>query len=217
MIISSVRKSITTSVALSAIILGAVLGNSGCATTPSYGAQKQKHREAEQALLGQDANPKTVYGLARLYIAQDKEEQGEMVLMRMTGRFPRFTPAYVDLAKLHVKHGRTVDAIAVLSRGIEQAGPDAVLHNNVGICHLLLGAYEEALSSFQKASDIVPYEERYQANTALALGLLGNTGQSRYVYAKLLSDAEVEFNMEIINNMRKATVQRDELMEASTL
>ena len=72
--ISIVRNSITSSIALTAIVLGAAIGNSGCATTPSYAAQKQKRldAEAEQALLTQDANPKTVYSLARLYIAQNK-------------------------------------------------------------------------------------------------------------------------------------------------
>lgn len=214
---SSVRKSVTGIIALTAIVLGVVLGSSGCATTPSYAAQKQKHLDAEQALNPQDASPTTIYGLARLYIAQDKEQQGELVLMRMTEDFPRFTPAYADLAELRVKHGRTYEAIAVLQQGLNAAGPDAVLHNNMGICHLLLGEYESALSSFQSATAMVPYEQRYEANTALALGLLGETGHSRHLYANLLSEADVEFNMELIDSMRKATVPSDELMNGPSL
>jgi hypothetical protein len=143
--------------------------------------------------------------MARLLIGQGKEEQGEAVLLGMVSDYPRYTPAYSELARLWVRHGRVAEAEEMLEKAMDRVEGDPVLYNNAGICALLQDDLDGALANFSKAAAAAPGNPKYRANQALALGLLGRTDDARNLYMQILPKDDVEHNMETIAALRTGT------------
>ncbi len=111
--------------------------------------------------------------MAEILATQGKEAQCEFVLRRCVQEHPRFTPAYNSLAELQMRQGRVHEAVAVLSKALEIRPKDPVLLNNLGMCFLIQKEYIKALDQFTQAAGLVPESEKYRANMATSLGLMG--------------------------------------------
>jgi Flp pilus assembly protein TadD len=189
--------------AIAGIVLGAVAATTGgCATT--FGA----HKEARLGVADGDsqndspaARPNTMYGMCRILRAQGKTEQAELALVGLMREFPEFSPTYNDLAEIRLERGRLDEAVKYLDDGIKIAPTDPVLHNNAGVCALLMHDYAKALEHFQAAAAVAPYEARYKANVALATGLSGDPEAGKALYQGVLSNEAAEFNMELVKQM----------------
>lgn len=211
---STTHLSITSTIArwrILGVLVVAVITLNGCVSTYEVTLKpaeldKKSHVEAPTI--------NTLYALSRLYIVQEDEKRGEAVLARIISEYPDFTPAYSDLAKLRIKQNRVQESILILEKGLEVNINDPILHNNLGLSHVLDANYASALVSFQSAYHIDPYKEKYQANIALAYGLMGNTEQSYAFYRKILPEEDIVHNMEIINAMRDAKENSPVLDEA---
>lgn len=185
--------------ALLLLLAYVAVSHSGCATmAQAYASPRGK--DAGSAIA---AKPETVYGMAKLLIAQGNEEQGERMLFSLTLTHPKFTPAYNDLAEIRMGQGRIDEAVRFLSSGLEVSEHDPVLLNNLGVCSLMKGEYEDALESFKRVGVAFPYDERVGANTAAALALLGNKDESLALYKKFMSEDDAEFNLEVLTQMRR--------------
>lgn len=186
------------------ILATAVLG---CATVPgpSQAGSYSSHNTDNSLLITSDSYepPKamTLYAMSRILVSQGKDDQGELVLARLIRMFPEFIPAYCDLAELRMRQGRVDDAIEGLSEGLQVAPRDPILLNNSGVCAILKHDYEGALNSFTLAAEVVPRDDRYRANMALALGMLGRYEESLSLYKEVLEPESADENMRIINEL----------------
>ena len=151
----------------------------------------------------QSPNAKTLYAMSRILMSQGREDQGELVLLGLIMEYPRFSPAYCDLAELRMLQGRLDDAIQELSRGLQVAPQDPFLLNNLGVCSLLKGDFDRALGNFTMAAELMPSKRRYRANMALALGMMGSDEESLSLYMQLLPDELAQHNLNIIAEIRK--------------
>lgn len=180
------------------------VSHSGCATTAhANGSQHRKDRAKADRETSIPPKPETVYGMAKFLVAQGNEEQGERMLFSLILTHPQFTPAYSDLAELRMQRGRIDEAIRFLSSGLEISAHDPILLNNLGVCSLMKGEYEDALHSFRMAGAVSPYDERVGANTAAALALVGLLEESRAEYIKFMSEEDAEYNLEVLSEMRR--------------
>lgn len=141
---------------------------------------------------------RTLYAMADILATQGKDAECELVLRRCIQRYPQFTPSYNSLAELHMRQGCVNEAAEVLSKALRIRPQDPVLQNNLGMCFLVRKEYEMALEHFTKAAGLVPESEKYRANMATALGLLGRHDESKALLQQVLPDGEAEHNAEIL-------------------
>ncbi len=148
---------------------------------------------------------KTLYSMSDILATQGKDAECEFVLRRCVSQYPEFTPAYNSLAELEMRQGRVHEAIATLSKALEMRPKDPVLLNNLGMCFLLRKEYAKALDRFTLAGGVVPESEKYRANMATALGLLGRHEESLALLQQVLPEDKARHNAEVL---RKAWEQQ---------
>ncbi len=151
----------------------------------------------------QPPTAKTLYSMAEILAAQGKDKECEFVLRRCIQEYPRFTPAHNSLAELQMRQGRVHEAVAVLSKALEVRPKDPVLLNNLGMCLLLRKEYTQALDRFTQACGLVPESEKYRANMATALGLLGRYEESQALFEQTLTIEKAKRNVEILRKARE--------------
>ena len=189
---------------LSLVLAFVAVSHSGCATTAhAYPSPRGEGLVNLDDGSTAPARPETVYGMAKLLLAQGNEEQCERMLFSLTLTHPKFTPAYSDLAEIRMRRGRIDEAVRFLSSGLEISAHDPVLLNNLGVCSLMKGEYEDALESFEMAGAVFPYDERVGTNTAAALALLGHQDESLAMYKRFVSENDAQFNLEVLTRMRQ--------------
>jgi len=189
---------------MTSVLMSVTAISTGCATTQATsGSHQLTMHDKKGGKIGQEApNAKTLYSMARIYISQEKYREGEIILYRSINQFPEFTPAYAELADLYMMDERVEDARLTLRTAVEKNDRDPLILNNLGICELLLGDFQEAQSHFSKAVSLIPQEKRYTANLALALAMNGDLVESQRVYRRILSQDKVNHNMDIIAKMK---------------
>ena len=174
----------------------------GCATTVASNSASKGEPLLAQAPRGVDSpNARTLYAMSRLLVLREREDKAEILLIRLINEYPKFAPAYCDLAELRLQQGRLEEAVAVLERGLGILPGEHVLINDMGVCRLVAGDYAGALEKFKTASDLNPREDRYKANKALALGLLGKSEQSLQLYRGMLTDEDARHNLDLIEGL----------------
>jgi Flp pilus assembly protein TadD len=141
--------------------------------------------------------------MADILAARGKEVDCEFVLRRCIREHPGFTPAYNRLAELQMRQGRVHEAVAVLSQALEVRAQDPVLLNNLGMCLLLRQEYAPALDRFTEAATLVPESEKYRANMAIALGLLGRHEESLALLEQVLPKDQARHNAEILRQAQE--------------
>ncbi len=193
-------------VLVAALAVGLLL--TGCATgsgSPTRHSARDSGRQTEEEAAIPEPNVKTLYALARIFKAQGKEDQSEMVLQRLIAEYPGFVPAYSDLAELYMGIDRIEEAMETLNAGLELSPEDPVLLNNLGICKLYVGDHEAALARFRQASAQMPRESRYRGNIALALALQERYEDAEAVYSQIVSDEQAQQNIETIRAVHGRT------------
>jgi serine/threonine-protein kinase len=141
---------------------------------------------------------KTLYSLAEILATQGKDKECEFVLRRCVQEHPRFTPAYNSLAELQMRQGRIHEAVDSLTAALQIRPRDPVPLNNLGMCLLLRKEYGRALEHFTSAAGLVPENEKYRANMAAALGLLGRQEESLALLQQVLPGDKADYNAEVL-------------------
>ena len=140
--------------------------------------------------------------MAEILATQGKDAECEFVLKRCVQEYPRFTPAYNSLAELQMRQGRVHEGIDTLVTALKSRPRDPVLLNNLGMCLLLRKEYGQALERFTDAAGLVPESEKYRANMAAALGLLGRQEESLALLQQILPRDKAEYNAEVLRKAR---------------
>ncbi len=146
---------------------------------------------------------KTLYVMADILATQGKDTECEFVLRQCIQRYPQFTPSYNSLAELQMRQGHLNEAIEIFSKALKNRPQDPVLENNLGMCFLVRKEYQMALEHFTKAAGLVPESEKYRANMATALGLLGRYEESKALFQQVLPEDKAEHNVELLRKAHK--------------
>jgi len=144
----------------------------------------------------------TLYAMARILAAQGRGAECEAVLTRTIREYPRFMPAYCDLAEAQLRSHRTDDAIRTLEAGLRISPRDPILLNNIGMCWFLKGDYDKCLAMFTRAAGVVPQNARYRANMAMALGMQGRYEEALSLYKQVLPEADAHYNLGVLCESR---------------
>jgi Flp pilus assembly protein TadD len=180
----------------------------GCAGPSPSGAKAERSDEKSHVQRDpprdQPPSAKTLYSLAGILATQGKDTECEFVLRRCIREYPQFTPAYSRLAELQMRQGRLNEAADLLSQALRLRPQDPVLSNNLGMCFLIRRQYEKALAQFTRAAGIVPESQKYRANMATSLGLLGRQEEALALWQQVLPEDKARHNAEIL---RKAYEQ----------
>ena len=153
---------------------------------------------------------RTLYSMADILATQGKDAECEFVLRRCIGQYSQFTPAYNSLAELQMRQGRVHEAVETLSVALDNSPQDPVLRNNLGMCFLVRKEYDKALEQFTVAAGAVPESEKYRANMATALGLLGRGDESLALLSQILPEAQAKHNAEILCRASGERVRRSD-------
>ncbi len=196
------------SMTLNGLLVTALLGLSltGCETesrtAKSYAWANDSQNQFESAA-DRPPTPQTLRLMARILAYQGKEDQAEMVFKRLLDEHRMFLPAYCDLAELQIRRGRLEEAMHTLAAGLDIAEADPVLLNNMGLCMLMSGHADGALSYFVRAAEARPENARFRANAALALGLIGRYEESLQAYRSVADDTgEAHYNLAVVCEAR---------------
>jgi tetratricopeptide (TPR) repeat protein len=152
---------------------------------------------------------KTLYAAARLLRATGRRMEYEAALLRIIREQPECMPAYCDMARLRLEQGNVAGAIDVLSAGLRVRPANPVLLNDLGMCRLEDGDYEQALVDFTRATSIAPDNKRYRANMATALGMLGRYEESLALYEQVVSHDMATHNLAILRDVRRRQPLRE--------
>ena len=144
----------------------------------------------------------TLESLAHVLAVQGNDVQGEVVLHRLIDHYPAYTPAYNELAELHLRKDEPESALKALEAGLRVSPEDLVLLNNVGMFHILGGDHAAAIAAFDRALAKHPDDVRTLANKALATGLGGDEGEALALYMEALSLWEAHYNLGVICESR---------------
>ena len=200
--------------AIAGLLAAIALSSVGCARTVHANTAPLHSDGLVDADLGetQPPNARTLYAMARLWRAQDKDQYAEIALQNLVHDFPEFSPSYNELADIRIKQGRFEEAGGFLERGLEVAPNDPVLLNNAAVCALLRRDPEHALPYFKRASVLAPFKPRYRANVALAMGMNGHHEEARVLFAEFLPAEDAEFNTELIRAMMNPPLIEQEFL-----
>jgi len=169
-------------------------GQSQAGKTPRF-SKPQTEFETQQ---DRPPSAMTLYSMAGILATKGEDTQCEFVLRRCIHEHPQFTPAYNSLAELQMRQGRLNEALDTLSEALRIRPQDPVLLNNLGMCLLVRKQYEKALDQFTQAAGLVPESEKYRANMATALGLLGRQEESLALLQQVLPEDKAKHNAEVL-------------------
>lgn len=190
---------------------------SGCATNRTDIANSTRFDAEFESQANRPPTAKTLYAFARILAAQGKDAECRFVLNRVIQEYPGYLPAYCELAELHLRHRRTEDAIATLSAGLSVSPQDPILLNNLGMCWMLTGDYDKALSMFTPAAAIVPQDARYRANMAASLGMMGRYDEALSLYQEVVPATDAHYNLSVLCAARNDLDRsRKELLRAAS-
>lgn len=146
--------------------------------------------------------PKTLYATARILAANGDEARSQVILMRIISEHRQFLPAYCDLAEMYMRRREVEKAIEILQTGLRVSPRDPILLNNVGMCWIVKGRYDRALSYFTDAASSAPMDARYRANMAVALGLQGRYEESLTLFSQVVPMSEAHYNLAVLCESR---------------
>ena len=146
---------------------------------------------------------KTLYAMAGILAAEGKEPEARFILEKCTRDYPKFVPAYVRLAELHMQRHQTEVARTVLLKGLQQCPTEGALLNDLGMTYVAERNYQDAARYFEQAVATCPNEPRFRTNQALAVGMLGNYDQSMALYCKVLGPEDAHYNLAVIAEARQ--------------
>lgn len=194
---------------------------SGCVTeTDTLNFTRSAQNQPDdlfEAAANRPPTAKTLYAMARLLATRGRDVESEWVLKRIISEHPEFMPAYCNLAELRMRQQRVDGAIQVLKVGLDVSPEDPVLWNNLGVCWIVKGDYEQALAMFTQAGSIIPYNARYRSNMAVALGMMGRYEESLSLFEQVVSAADAHYNLAVLcearNDTTRAAEEYDEARE----
>jgi serine/threonine-protein kinase len=127
-------------------------------------------------------------------LAQMEFQQGEIAaargtLQRLLQRSPGNLEGLSLLAVIELWNG-DLNRAAALYRQLVQRSPSIATLSNLGLAYLLLGRYQEATDTFQRACEHEPQNPGCTLNLADARALMGQKAQAEELYRRVVALAE---------------------------
>lgn len=144
----------------------------------------------------------TLFRVGKVLLAQEQHGRAETTFKNCIARYPRFLPAYEALADLYLRQQMIQAAGDVLREGLELTPESAILTNNLGMCELMLGNYEQALDAFKAAEVISSTDVRIRTNVAMATAHLRRYDEAFALYQELVSTGQAHYNIGVISGAR---------------
>jgi Flp pilus assembly protein TadD len=191
---------------LSLVVAAAVsAGLYGCTTTTSY----EQNDPTDPSAYGENDDPlgneaptvRTLHSAARVCASRGQDSQAELAYSELIKRHPSYMPGYAELAELYLRNEMVETAAAVLTAGLEVKPDDAVLRNNLGMCHLFEREYEAALEQFTEAATLAPEDARNRANLAVTLAMLGRMDEAYANYQLVVPEDDARANMNLLSEV----------------
>jgi len=151
---------------------------------------------------GRQPEPATLFSMARIYVAQGRDDQAEAALREVVNQDPDFVRAYEELAHLYVRRDLVDGAVAALEVGLQRQADDPVLLNDLGVCKLLQKDPAAAAQSFIRAAALEPDNARPRANLALALALQGRDDEALALWKQVIRPSEAAQNLALVQKAR---------------
>lgn len=145
----------------------------------------------------------TLHSLARVLAARGNDPQCEVVLLRLISDYPRYAPAYNELAELRLRNDHPAEALAAIEEGLRHLPQDRVLLSNRGMLHVLQHDFEAALVAFDAALQTWPDDVRLRSNRALALGMMGREDEALQDYLRVFPPERALHNLDVIVQARE--------------
>ncbi|OHB60473.1 MAG: hypothetical protein A2Y12_15350 [Planctomycetes bacterium GWF2_42_9] len=188
------------------------LGLFVCGCSESTQNKKNKNLAShDDTAFAKGANQKptinTLYAGAKIYIHQGRLDKAESLLQRIIDQYPKYIPAYTDLAEIKIRKRKTTEAVDVLSKSINENGLDPKTLNNLGMCWMLRRDYSQALEMFTQAAGLDCENTRYRANMAMALALMQRDEEALALYRQILPADQTNKNMNILRYARSSMSQ----------
>jgi len=200
-----------------ALVIGLVvlvMTMAGCAESvqPAQGDSPRFSRSvsAAESQTEPAPTPRTLLALADILAAQGKDKDCEFVLSTCIRQHPDFVPCYNGLAELYIRQGRITEAADVLSEAVRAWPNDAVLLNNLGMCHLIRRDYGTSLEFFTRATASAPGRSKYQANMATSLGMLGRDAEALAILRQILPEEIAVHNAQVLQRARQKVADTSE-------
>lgn len=154
------------------------------------------------AAAGRKPEPATLFSMARIYVAQGRDDQAEAALREVVNQDPDFVRAYEELAHLYVRRDLVDGAVAALEVGLQHQADDPVLLNDLGVCKLIQKNPVAAAEAFIRAAALEPDNARPRANLALALALQGRDDEALALWQQVIRPSEARQNLELVKQAR---------------
>jgi Flp pilus assembly protein TadD len=188
--------------ALATVLLTGTVWCAGCQTTTErtpvpYGQSMGLDDDFEDAA-GREPTARTLYTMGRVLSAQGNATQADATLRACLQRYPDYLPAYAELAELYLRHRKLDAAGEILGKALELSPDDPVLNNDLGMCRLLAGDSQEALTYFERAAVAFPDDARYTANMAMVNGMLGQYDDALALYMEVVPTREAHYNVAVL-------------------
>jgi tetratricopeptide (TPR) repeat protein len=146
--------------------------------------------------------PQTLQLTARVLAARGDTTRAGYLIERLLRDHPDHLGTYTEGAEILLSEGRIQDAIGWLDRGLARFPAHPVLLNDRGLCHLLAADLAPATLDFEAACAADPADAEYVSNLALARALGGEEDAARELWARVLTPADVNANLEIARASR---------------
>ncbi|MCE5325967.1 MAG: tetratricopeptide repeat protein [Planctomycetaceae bacterium] len=181
----------------------------GCNMPAQGGMNYDPEKDESEWVRGAKRPPsaRTLLAMARILIAQGRDQKGQFVLDKIVQEYPQCSEAYVELAELHMRHRRVDVAITTLQQGLMNARNDPVLLNDLGVCWIFRTQYNAAETVFRQAAAAAPGNTRYQGNLAMAIAMQGRYEEALSIYTKILAQSDAHTNIAVIAQSRNDTLR----------
>jgi tetratricopeptide (TPR) repeat protein len=191
---------------LGIVVMGVALAGCFSATPPQ---QADEFRQSGD----RPPSPRTLYSMARVLVAQGRDDQARYIVTRILHDQPDFIPAYCLMAEIQMRARHVDEAIETLSDGLKIAPREAVLQNDIGMCRVMKKQYLLALQQFTDATALTPGDSRYRGNMAMALGMLGRYEESLVLYTQIMPQADAHYNLGVLCEARQDTARATQEFE----
>jgi Flp pilus assembly protein TadD len=151
----------------------------------------------------------TLYAMANLLSKQGRNVEYENLLKRITKEYPKFLPAYNDLAEFQMRQGRTAEAVETIDHGLLIYPKNPQFLNNLGMCRLIQMEYEKALAAFSDAAGLVPENEKYRANMAVSLALMDRYEEAQALFSQILEKDQADHNLNLLQKVARNDAQQE--------
>jgi tetratricopeptide (TPR) repeat protein len=111
---------------------------------------------------------------------------------------PKYLPAYIGLGRLAESLGERDEAVAIYNEALTHHSKDASVWFERGVSLSRMKRYEDALASYQRASQIEPKNKTYNISAGYMYAILGRQEESLTCFRRVLPEASSRYSLALV-------------------